>query len=167
MPFARAFAIVVSALLSTVAAAVPARPPAGTVASRPPATRHHGAAVAAVTRTVPPLPAAAAARADTRAALAFIAALDTYATDVALATQPYDWSAVARCETGGDWSMVGSVYSTGLGMMNEAIVEHSRPAVAAAELDGTATVLQIETTADAIAAAHGIRSWGCWAAAYT
>lgn len=33
-------------------------------------------------------------------------------------TGPVDWDAVARCETGGDWAMHGSIYSGGLGFAN-------------------------------------------------
>ena len=29
-----------------------------------------------------------------------------------------DWTETAQCETGQDWSMVGPVYSGGLGMLN-------------------------------------------------
>lgn len=73
----------------------------------------------------------------------------------------WDWYAIAQCETGGDWNMTGSVYSTGLGMMDEAIRENSSPDVADRELSGTATVAEIIATAESIAAKHGIHSWGC------
>ena len=74
----------------------------------------------------------------------------------------YNWDAVAQCETGSDWNMTGSYYSTGLGMMNQAITENSPPDVAQRELSGTASVNEIKETAETIAARHGIRSWGCW-----
>lgn len=74
---------------------------------------------------------------------------------------PYDWYAIADCETGRDWNVTGSLYSTGLGMMNEAIRENSPPDVAARELTGTATILEIVGTARTIATRHGIHSWGC------
>ena len=77
-------------------------------------------------------------------------------------TWNYDWDAVARCETGGNWNMTGSYYSTGLGMMNQAIRENSPPDVAQRELSGTASVNEIKQTAETIAARHGIQSWGCW-----
>jgi len=77
---------------------------------------------------------------------------------------PYDWPAIANCETGGNWNVTGSYYSTGLGMMNAAIIENSPPDVAQRELSGTATVLEIVATARQIEAKHGIHSWGCWRA---
>jgi hypothetical protein len=74
----------------------------------------------------------------------------------------YNWDAVARCETGGAWNVTGSFYSTGLGMMNAAIRENSPPDVALRELTGRASRAEIVSTAEQIAARHGIRSWGCW-----
>lgn len=80
--------------------------------------------------------------------------------------EPYDWYAIAQCETGGNWNVTGPRYSTGLGMMNQAIRENSPPEVAARELAGTATVVEIVLTAREIARKHGIHSWGCGKALY-
>lgn len=74
---------------------------------------------------------------------------------------PFDWYAIAACETGGNWNVTGSRYSTGLGMENEAIRENSVPAVAARELAGTATIIEIVGTARSIESKHGIHAWGC------
>ena len=74
---------------------------------------------------------------------------------------PVDWFAVATCETGGDWHVTGSTYSTGLGMMNAAITENSPPDIARAELNGTSTVWDIIATAKRIDARFGIHAWGC------
>lgn len=81
------------------------------------------------------------------------------------ALEHYNWDAVARCETGGRWNMTGSVYSTGLGMMNQAIRENASPASAARQLAGVASRAEIVATAERIAARHGIDSWGCSAVA--
>lgn len=80
---------------------------------------------------------------------------------VTAASSSYDWQAIANCETGGNWNVTGSVYSTGLGIMNQAIRENSPPDVAARELAGSASVAEITATAESIAAKHGIHSWGC------
>lgn len=74
---------------------------------------------------------------------------------------PIDWFAVAGCETGGDWSMTGGVYSTGLGMLNAAIDENSPPDVALLEREGRASVWQIIGTAKRIEQRFGIHAWGC------
>lgn len=79
---------------------------------------------------------------------------------------PYDWYAIANCETGGNWNMTGSYYSTGLGIMNQAIRENSPPAVAAREMAGTATVLEIVATGRRIEERFGIHAWGCGKSLY-
>lgn len=79
-----------------------------------------------------------------------------------LPVEHYNWNALAQCETGGDWHMHGSYYSTGLGMMNAAIRENASPESAARQLSGSAPRSEIVATAEQIAARHGIRSWGCW-----
>lgn len=74
---------------------------------------------------------------------------------------PIDWFAIASCETGGNWSMTGATYSTGLGMLNEAVEENSTPDVARLELEGRATVWEQIATAKRIADRFGIHAWGC------
>lgn len=74
---------------------------------------------------------------------------------------PIDWYAMANCETGGNWNVTGTQYSTGLGMLNQAIIENSPPDVAARELAGRASILEIVGTGRTIASWAGIHAWGC------
>lgn len=74
---------------------------------------------------------------------------------------PIDWFAIAGCETGGDWHVTGSTYSTGEGMLNDAIRENSPPDVAARELAGMSSVWEIIGTAKRVEARFGVHAWGC------
>jgi hypothetical protein len=74
-------------------------------------------------------------------------------------TDGYDWQALARCETGADWRMHGSVYSTAFGIMNGA------GEMTAAALAGTASPDDQVRIAIAVERRAGIRAWGCHAAA--
>lgn len=73
----------------------------------------------------------------------------------------YDWDAIARCETGQNWHMTGSRYSSGLGVMNQAVRENAPPDVAARILDGTASREEQIVMAETLEAKHGIHSWAC------
>ena len=77
------------------------------------------------------------------------------------AAQHYDWNAIAQCETGGDWTMHGSTYSSALGIMNQAVRENASADVAARVLTGTATRDEQIAIAERMAARFGIHAWAC------
>lgn len=71
------------------------------------------------------------------------------------------WFPIARCETGANWQMHGSRYSTGLGIMNAAVRENASPDDAALLLSGRAPIsLQIEL-AKRIERRFGVHAWAC------
>lgn len=80
-------------------------------------------------------------------------------------TDGYNWRALATCETGQDWQMTGTVYSSAFGIMNEAVRENATPGIAARILAGRGSPLEQLGVAVSIERKHSIRSWGCWAAA--
>ena len=71
----------------------------------------------------------------------------------------YDWDCFAIAETGGDWTMHGSSYSTGLGIMNQAVRENATSEVAARALAGRASKAEQIAIGERIAARFGIRAW--------
>jgi len=86
---------------------------------------------------------------------------------VALATfsNGIDWACVALAETGANYTMHGSAYSSAYGVMNQAVRENSSPDVAARILAGTASPGEQLTMAQSIAAKHGIHAWAAGTAA--
>lgn len=75
--------------------------------------------------------------------------------------QGIDWDCVAIAETGGNFHMHGSAYSSAYGIMNEAVRENATPEVASRVLNGTASKDEQLAIAEAIARRFGFRqSWG-------
>lgn len=70
-----------------------------------------------------------------------------------------DWNCVAVAETGGDFTMHGSSYSSAYGVMNEAVRENAPAEVAARILAGTASPDEQLQMAQSIAARFGIDAW--------
>ncbi len=70
-----------------------------------------------------------------------------------------DWSCVAMRETGADYSMHGSSYSSAFGVMNQAVRENSPPDVAERILAGTASESEQLAMAQSIEARFGIDAW--------
>jgi hypothetical protein len=70
------------------------------------------------------------------------------------------WDCIATAETGGDYSMHGSTYSTAFGMVNDIIYEYGTPEEQSAVFSGTATKAQEIDIASRFAADHGFGGWG-------
>lgn len=85
----------------------------------------------------------------------------TYSQEAARGMVDVDWDAIANCETGGNWSMHGSYYSTGLGVMNQAVRENSSADAAARMLAGTSNREEEIAMAVRLREKHGLQSWGC------
>lgn len=80
---------------------------------------------------------------------------------VSAATTPSSpWDCIALAETGRDWTMHGSTYSTAFGMVNDIIYEYGTPEEQAAVFSGTATPEQQIDIASRFAADHGFGGWG-------
>lgn len=75
------------------------------------------------------------------------------------ASSSWDWDCVATAETGGDWSMHGSRYSSALGILNEAIRENASEEVAARILSGTASRDEQIAVGDALVRRFGVGAW--------
>jgi hypothetical protein len=69
------------------------------------------------------------------------------------------WDRMAQCETGGDWSMVGSRYSGGLGFYNGTWDSFGGREFAARA--GQATREQQIVVANRVANGVGLSGWGC------
>jgi uncharacterized protein YabE (DUF348 family) len=69
------------------------------------------------------------------------------------------WDEIARCETGGNWAMVGPTYSGGLGIYNGTWNEFGGPQFASNP--GLATREQQIIVAERIRAKYGFGAWGC------
>lgn len=74
-------------------------------------------------------------------------------------TSSIDWDCVAVAETGADFGMHGSSYSSAYGVMNQAVRENAPPDVAARILAGSASKPEQLAMAQSIAARHGIDAW--------
>lgn len=83
----------------------------------------------------------------------------TPVVSVAAPSSSIDWPCVAEAETGSDFSMHGSSYSSAYGVMNEAVRENAPPDVAARILAGTASPAEQLAMAESIAARHGLQAW--------
>lgn len=70
-----------------------------------------------------------------------------------------DWDCVAMAETGGNWRMSGSRYSTALGIMDQAVRENATPEVAVRALNGTATREEQIAIGESIVRKFGLRAW--------
>ncbi len=132
---------------------------------------HAGAALKTArphTRTVAPtarvpLDAAVAARARAAAEKAM---RDAQAAQYLAALAEYyrpktgvNWDGIARCETGGNWSMRGSRYSGGLGFYNGTWSSFGGREFASNA--GLATREQQIVVAERVFARHGLSGWGC------
>lgn len=71
------------------------------------------------------------------------------------------WDAIAQCETGSDFTMHGSIYSSAYGIINAAIHQNASPDSAARILSGTASKAEQLAVAKAVWAYAGDRAWGC------
>ena len=69
------------------------------------------------------------------------------------------WDEIARCETGGNWSMVGPTYSGGLGIYNGTWNVFGGQQFASNP--GLATREQQIIVAERIRARYGFGAWGC------
>jgi hypothetical protein len=70
-----------------------------------------------------------------------------------------NWDGIARCETGGNWSMRGSRYSGGLGFYNGTWNSFGGREFAANA--GMATREQQIVVAERVYARYGLSGWGC------
>jgi hypothetical protein len=70
-----------------------------------------------------------------------------------------NWTCIAEAETGGDWTMHGSNYSTALGILNQAVRENATPEVAARVFAGTASRAEQIAIGESIVRKFGIRAW--------
>jgi hypothetical protein len=70
-----------------------------------------------------------------------------------------NWDGIARCETGGNWSMSGSTFSGGLGFANTTWRGYGGGEFAPNA--GQATREQQIVVAERVYADHGLSGWGC------
>ncbi len=70
------------------------------------------------------------------------------------------WPCIAEAETGSDWTMHGSTYSTAFGMVNDIIEDYGSPEQQAAVFSGTASPETQIDIASRFAADHGFGGWG-------
>lgn len=76
------------------------------------------------------------------------------------ATNSSPWDCIAEAETGSDYTMHGSTYSTAFGMVNDIIYDYGTPEEQTAVFNGTATKETQIRIAAAFAADHGFGGWG-------
>ncbi len=77
---------------------------------------------------------------------------------VGAATSPFP--CIAEAETGTDWTMHGSTYSTAYGVINDIVYEYASPDVQARIFSGTATPAEQTDVVARFAADHGFGGWG-------
>ncbi len=70
------------------------------------------------------------------------------------------WSCIANAETGGDFTMHGSTYSTAYGIINDIVYEYASPEVQARVFSGTASASEQLDIVTRFAADHGFGGWG-------
>ncbi len=70
------------------------------------------------------------------------------------------WACIANAETGGDFTMHGSTYSTAYGIINDIVYEYASPEVQARVFSGTATASEQLDIVTRFAADHGFGGWG-------
>lgn len=70
------------------------------------------------------------------------------------------WACIAEAETGSDWTMHGSTYSTAFGMVNDIIEDYGTPEQQQAVFSGTASQVTQIDIASRFAADHGFGGWG-------
>lgn len=70
------------------------------------------------------------------------------------------WACIAQAETGSDYTMTGSVYSTAFGMINDIIYDYGSPEEQAAVFSGTASKETQIAIASRFANEHGFGGWG-------
>lgn len=87
---------------------------------------------------------------------------ETFSTPdrTAPAVLDWPWPCIAEAETGTDWSMHGSTYSTAFGLVNDIVEDYGSPEEQAAVFSGTATAEQQVDIASRFAADHGFGGWG-------
>lgn len=126
------------------------------------ASRRHTRTVAPTTSRVP-LDAAVAARARAEAEQAMRdAQTKQYLAALAEYYRPktgVNWDGIARCETGGNWSMRGSSFSGGLGFYNGTWSSFGGREFASNA--GLATREQQIVVAERVYARYGLSGWGC------
>jgi len=118
-----------------------------------------------------PLDAAVAARARAEAEQALLAQalrdqqLRTFYAAMAAQAEYYrpktgvNWDGIARCETGGNWSMRGASFSGGLGFYNGTWSSFGGGQFASNA--GAATREQQIVVAERVYARYGLSGWGC------
>ena len=77
-----------------------------------------------------------------------------------VATETTPWSCIAAAETGTNWHMVGSTYSTAFGMVNDIIRQYGTPQEQADVFSGTASPSEQVDIASRFAAQNGFGGWG-------
>jgi hypothetical protein len=82
------------------------------------------------------------------------------APTAAAANPSSPWDCIAEAETGSDYTMHGSTYSTAFGMVNDIIYQYGTPEEQSAVFSGTATKAQQIDIASRFAADHGFGGWG-------
>lgn len=75
-------------------------------------------------------------------------------------TQSDVWACIAEAETGSDYTMHGSTYSTAFGMVNDIIYDYGTPEEQQAVFSGTASKEQQIAIASRFAGEHGFGGWG-------
>lgn len=93
-------------------------------------------------------------------------ALLTPASVAAPSSSTWSWDCVALHETGSDWTAHGPSYSSGLGVMNQAVRENASADVAARILNGTATKQEQIDMAQGIVNRFGVNAWAASTVAY-
>jgi hypothetical protein len=73
---------------------------------------------------------------------------------------PPPWPCVAEAETGSDWTMHGSTYSTAYGIVNDIVYDYASPAVQRKVFSGTASPWEQTDIVRRFAADHGTGGWG-------
>lgn len=81
-------------------------------------------------------------------------------SDSTASAPSYPWDCIANAETGGDWSMVGSTYSTGLGVINDVVYQYGSPQEAKDIMSGQASKQEQIDVVSRFTAIHGFGGWG-------
>ncbi len=150
--------------LGAVGIAFSAEPPAGAE----PAQRSAREARTTATKVKVPLDAAVAARARAEAEQALLVQavkqqqLEAFYAAMAQRFTPktgVNWDGIARCETGGNWSMRGAQFSGGLGFYNGTWNAFGGREFASNA--GLASREQQIVVAERVYAQYGLSGWGC------
>ncbi len=85
--------------------------------------------------------------------------IPTSAASAPTSSHTINWDCVSIAETGGDWQMHGSRYSTALGIMNQAVRENATEAVANRVFTGTASREEQIQIGESIVRKFGFDAW--------